>query len=56
MEAIDRLLKYVVVKTPSNEYNDSACPSSSEQFDFANLLAEELKGLGIEDVTVNERC
>lgn len=56
MEAIDRLLKYVVVKTPSNEDNDSACPSSSEQFDFANLLAEELKGLGVEDVTVNERC
>ena len=32
MEVIDRLLEYIAVKTPSDEDNDSACPSSKEQF------------------------
>ena len=56
MEAIDRLLRYVVVKTPSNEENDAACPSSKEQFDLANLLADELRELGVRDVRVTDTC
>lgn len=56
MEVIDRLLEYIAVKTPSDEGNDSACPSSKEQFELANLLAGELRELGIEDVVVSEKC
>ena len=56
MEVIDRLLGYIAVKTPSDEDNDSVCPSSREQFELANLLAGELRELGVEDVVVSERC
>ena len=55
MEVIDRLLGYIAVKTPSDEDNDSVCPSSREQFELANLLAGELRELGVEDVVVSER-
>ena len=56
MEVIDRLLRYIVVRTPSNEDNDSACPSSPDEFKLANMLADELRGLGIEDVRVSDDC
>lgn len=56
MEAIDRLLRYIEVKTPSNEENDSECPSSKDEFVLANLLADELSELGVEDVVVDEKC
>lgn len=45
MRAYERLLKYVVVRTPSDE-NSETVPSSQCQFDLANILVEELKALG----------
>jgi tripeptide aminopeptidase len=56
MEPIDRLLRYIAVKTPSHEANDSACPSSPDEFKLANMLADELRDLGIEDVRVSDDC
>jgi len=55
MKAAERLLKYVVVRTPSNE-NSSTVPSSSCQFELAQLLVEEMKQLGIENAHVDENC
>ena len=37
MKAYERLLKYVVVRTPSDE-NSETVPSSKCQFDLANIL------------------
>jgi len=55
MKAYERLLKYVVVPTPSNE-NSKTVPSSQCQFDLAHLLVAELKELGVGDAYVDDRC
>ena len=47
MKAYERLLKYVIVRTPSDE-NSQTVPSSACQFNLAKLLLDELKELGIE--------
>ncbi|MEG0590522.1 MAG: peptidase T, partial [Lachnospiraceae bacterium] len=41
MRAYERLLNYVVVRTPSDE-NSETVPSSKCQFNLANLLVKEL--------------
>jgi tripeptide aminopeptidase len=55
MRAYERLLKYVVVHTTSDEESESV-PSTSIQFDLARLLEAEMKELGISDVSVDEHC
>ena len=55
MKAYERLLKYVTVRTPSNE-NSESHPSSDCQFQLANQLAEELAVLGVSDAHVDETC
>lgn len=55
MRAYERLLKYVVVRTPSDE-NSETVPSSSCQFDLAHVLVQELKDLGVSDARVDEQC
>lgn len=51
MRAYERLLNYVVVRTPSDE-NCENVPSSQCQFDLAKILVEELKQLGIDNAYV----
>ena len=41
MKAYERLLKYAVIKTPSDEASTST-PSSACQFDLANPLKKEI--------------
>lgn len=55
MKAYERLLKYVVVDTPSNP-ESGVTPSSECQFDLAKILVEELKNLGVENAEVDEKC
>lgn len=55
MNAYERLLKYIVIRTPSDE-NSETVPSSKCQFELANLLVEELKELGLSDAFVDEMC
>ena len=55
MRAYERLLKYVVVHTTSDEESESV-PSTNIQFDLARLLEAEMKELGISDVSVDEHC
>jgi len=51
--AVDRFLRYAKIHTQSDEKNE-ACPSTECQRDLANLLAAELKELGLEDAAVDE--
>lgn len=55
MRAYERMLKYVVVRTPSDENSDTV-PSSKCQFNLANILVEELKELGVKDAMVDDKC
>lgn len=55
VKAYERLLKYVVVRTPSDE-NSETVPSSQCQFDLAHLLEAEMKELGLTDVYLDDQC
>lgn len=54
MTTCDRLLKYVRVHTTSDEDSDST-PSTARQFDFAHMLQDELKEMGI-DSYLDDMC
>lgn len=56
MRAYERLLKYVVIKTPSDDNNSECHPSSQCQFELAHLLVDEMKELGLQDVSCDEHC
>lgn len=49
---VQRFLKYVSFDTQSDEDNDAVCPSTPGQLVFAKALAEELKAIGLSDVTL----
>ncbi len=50
---IDRFISYAVIDTQSNE-ESTICPSTPGQLTLANKLVEELKEIGMEDVTMDE--
>ncbi len=52
---IDRFVKYVKVDTQSDPENP-AFPSTEKQWDLAKILVEELKEIGMEDVTLDDNC
>jgi tripeptide aminopeptidase len=52
-DMIKRFTTYVKVDTQSNEDSETT-PSTPGQLDIANLLVEELKGIGMEEVTIDE--
>ena len=53
MELVERFLKYVGFDTQSSEEGEG-CPSTDKQLVFARYLADELKEIGLEDVTLDE--
>ena len=55
MKAYERLLKYVVVYTTSDE-ESTTVPTSMRQFDLAHMLVEELKAIGVKDAAVDDLC
>ena len=55
MRAYERMLNYIKVWTTSDSSSETV-PSTSRQFDLANLLVKEMKELGIEDAHVDDKC
>ena len=53
MELKERFLKYVAINTRSDE-NSETFPSTAVQWDLLNALVEEMKLLGLEDVTIDK--
>ena len=53
MRAYERFLRYAAVYTQSAEGTGTS-PSTSQQWDLANLLAEEMTALGLENVGVSQ--
>jgi tripeptide aminopeptidase len=52
-ELIERFISYVKVDTQSNE-NSETCPSTPGQWTLLHMLVDELKSIGMEDVTIDE--
>lgn len=52
-ELQDRLTRYAAIDSQSDETSPSS-PSTAIQFDMSNLLVEELKGIGAQDVTLTD--
>ena len=54
-QLIERFISYVTVDTESDPESKTT-PSSKKQWDLANALVEELKKIGLEDVTIDEHA
>ncbi|EIJ39163.1 MULTISPECIES: peptidase T [Galbibacter] len=52
---IDRFISYVKIDTQSDP-NSNTTPSTEKQWNLANKLAEELKAIGMEDVSIDENA
>src|SRR5690554_4132160 len=52
---INRFVSYVTIDTESDPKSETT-PSSKKQWDLANKLVEELKAIGMEDVTIDEHA
>lgn len=52
-ELEDRLIRYCRIDTQADEHSPST-PSTKKQYDLLNLLVEELRGLGVQDVRLTE--
>lgn len=52
---IDRFISYVTVDTESDPTSNTT-PSTAKQWDLANALVEELKHIGLKDVTIDENA
>ncbi len=54
-DIIKRFVSYVTVDTESDPTSDTT-PSTAKQWDLANALVEELKAIGMEDVTIDKHA
>ncbi|MDA6069606.1 peptidase T [Flavobacterium sp. AC] len=52
---IDRFISYVTIDTESDP-NSQTTPSTEKQWNLANKLVEELKTIGLDDVTIDEKA
>lgn len=52
---INRFVKYVTIDTQSDPENPDF-PSTQKQWDLAHVLVDDLKEIGMEDITLDENC
>ena len=55
MRAYERLIKYAMVPTASNE-NSAAVPTTECQFNLAHILVNELQEMGVKNARVDDKC
>ena len=55
MRAYERLIKYAMVPTASNE-NSAAVPTTECQFNLAHILVDELQEMGVKNARVDDKC
>lgn len=55
MDVLNRFLRYVTFDTQSSETSGTT-PSTPGQRLFAEALVEELKAIGLEDISLDEKC
>ncbi len=52
---IDRFIRYVTIDTESDPDSDTT-PSTEKQWDLARILADQLKAMGMNDVTIDDNA
>ena len=52
---IDRFISYVIIDTESDSSSETT-PSTKKQWNLANKLVEELKSIGMNEVTIDEKA
>ncbi|MEO8933910.1 MAG: peptidase T [Xanthomarina sp.] len=52
---IDRFISYVIIDTESDPKSETT-PSTEKQWELANKLVEELKAIGMQDVTIDQNA
>lgn len=52
---IDRFISYVTIDTESDS-NSETTPSTAKQWNLANVLVEELKSIGMQEVTIDDKA
>jgi len=52
---VDRFLRYAKIDTQSDRHIEDI-PSTKTQWNLAHLLVDELKSLGISDVSLDDHC
>jgi len=52
---IDRFISYVIIDTESDSSSETT-PSTKKQWNLANKLVDELKTIGMEDVSIDEKA
>lgn len=55
-DVLERFIRYCEVPSQSNPATADRVPSTECQFDIARVVADDLRGLGVEDVTVDEHA
>ncbi|MGN0742056.1 MAG: tripeptide aminopeptidase PepT, partial [Candidatus Fimadaptatus sp.] len=56
MGVTERFLRYVKVHTASDPTVEGRIPSAEREFDLAHMLADELRGLGLEGVRCDDKA
>ena len=55
MNIVDRFIKYAKIDTESDE-NNTETPSTKKQFDLARVVEQEMKEMGLEDISLDDKC
>lgn len=55
-KVVDNFLKYIAFDTQSAEDARPLCPVQKSSSALAKLLVEQLKALGVKDVSMSEHC
>ncbi len=55
MNIVDRFIKYAKIDTQSDE-NNSETPSTKKQFDLARIIEQEMRDMGLEDISLDDKC
>ena len=54
-KVLSRFLNYISIDTQSDPYSETV-PSTMKQFDLAKMLVKEMEDMGLEDVTLDDKC
>lgn len=54
-KVLSRFLNYISIDTQSDPYSETV-PSTMKQFDLAKILVKEMEDMGLEDVTLDDKC